>query len=578
MKKTLTIVFILIIQIAQSQVPQTINYQAIARRYDGTAIANKQITIEVSILQGNNCTTNPSTCNLVWQEIHTPTTNNYGIFNISIGAGQKTFAGSAASFADINWADLNNGYYYLQIRADFGDSPNINSLVDLGTILLQSVPYALASQSALSLARLNSKIDAYLFELMDVTINAPQNNDVLSWNGTKWTNATTPRTLTELNDVTVTAPANNHFLGFNGTNWINKQVSLSEIQGLSITNPQNFQTLTYNGTTWTNAFLSWIENNNYLYTIVNKPIGVFTSTPSTAFHIALPNSGTLSTSTFSVTGTFVTNSTFDIAGAGTRMFFAPSKGVFRAGTVDATQWNAANSGEYSVAFGYNTIASGNYSFASGQTISSTGQYSVGFGQNNTCSGAYSLGMGLNNDVSGAFASAFGNGLKANAYGVMVIGRFNKDNPAYNPNVWTATDPIFIIGNGTSTSARNNALIIRKNGDILTEGTITQSSPNPGKNFSNVKLNNLLKITPVFFEEKNTYGFNPVEIKTYYPELIIEPEPSNYYINYTGFVPLLLGQIKEQQNTIDSLKNQNANLEKKLEELEARLRLLESKVH
>src|SRR5271155_1964111 len=51
----------------------------------------------------------------------------------------------------------------------------------------------------------------------------------------------------------------------------------------------------------------------------------------------------------SATGTFGTGS-LSLSGAGTRMFWFPGLGAFRAGGVDGGYWDASSIGEYSVAF------------------------------------------------------------------------------------------------------------------------------------------------------------------------------------------------------------------------------------
>jgi hypothetical protein len=53
------------------------------------------------------------------------------------------------------------------------------------------------------------------------------------------------------------------------------------------------------------------------------------------------------------------------SGAGTRMVWNPRKRAFRAGNVTGTQWDDANIGSISTAFGFNNLASGSASVAFG---------------------------------------------------------------------------------------------------------------------------------------------------------------------------------------------------------------------
>jgi hypothetical protein len=71
----------------------------------------------------------------------------------------------------------------------------------------------------------------------------------------------------------------------------------------------------------------------------------------------------------------------------------PGKRAIRAGYVNGTQWDDANIGFYSAAFGYNARASGNYSFAAGQDVIAANSWSTAFGQFSTASGAASVALG-----------------------------------------------------------------------------------------------------------------------------------------------------------------------------------------
>lgn len=121
-----------------------------------------------------------------------------------------------------------------------------------------------------------------------------------------------------------------------------------------------------------------------------------------------------------------------------RFMFDKSKGAFRAGYTSSTQWDDANRGTYSVAFGENCRASGMYSYASGSaTIASNtgsfahgvssnvtgaytaafgsggthaGNYSGSFGSGHTMSGSTSFASGSSNNVSGSDSAALGSGI------------------------------------------------------------------------------------------------------------------------------------------------------------------------
>ena len=127
---------------------------------------------------------------------------------------------------------------------------------------------------------------------------------------------------------------------------------------------------------------------------------------------------------FIVTGTYGSGDAVEVTGAGTRMFFNPNKGAFRAGRVTGTEWDNANIGVHSTAMGQGTTASGDYSTAMGQGTTAPSGYET------------------------------------------VIGR---DNTTYVPGSttdWNTADRLFVVGNGTGAGAlESNALTIYKDGKM-----------------------------------------------------------------------------------------------------------------
>jgi len=80
-------------------------------------------------------------------------------------------------------------------------------------------------------------------------------------------------------------------------------------------------------------------------------------------------------------------------GAGTRMVWYPRKAAFRAGRINGTQWDAANIGSSSVAFGEDARASGDNSSAFGLRSVAAQVSSFAAGEDNTASGAASVALG-----------------------------------------------------------------------------------------------------------------------------------------------------------------------------------------
>jgi hypothetical protein len=205
----------------------------------------------------------------------------------------------------------------------------------------------------------------------------------------------------------------------------------------------------------------------------------------------------------SATGTFGTGS-LSLSGTGTEMFWYPGKAAFRAGSItdSGTQWNDANIGHYSVAFGLDTTASGAYSTASGMGTIASGAYSTASGVATTASGYYSTASGYHTSAigytstamgagstaigyystasgetttaSGNYSTAFGYFVTAQASNSFVIGAYNlglsETGAAASATSWVATDPLFEIGNGTRTTPAD-AFIVYKNGDATLQGTL-----------------------------------------------------------------------------------------------------------
>ena len=80
-------------------------------------------------------------------------------------------------------------------------------------------------------------------------------------------------------------------------------------------------------------------------------------------------------------------------GSGTRMMWYPGKGAIRAGGINGTQWDDANIGNYSTAFGENVRALGDNSVAIGLRATSANVGTVAIGEDVTATGANSVVLG-----------------------------------------------------------------------------------------------------------------------------------------------------------------------------------------
>ena len=122
-------------------------FQAIARDNFSNPAKDRKIYIESSIIQYT------ATGTKVLIEQHEATTDETGVFNISLGNG-KRIGGSATNLTYIDWA---MGPYYLSLkiaitpRAPIPNWDYTKEWIDLGTTPFGTVPYALYAGSALGL-------------------------------------------------------------------------------------------------------------------------------------------------------------------------------------------------------------------------------------------------------------------------------------------------------------------------------------------------------------------------------------------------------------------------------------------
>lgn len=117
---------------AAAQAPQKFNYQGIARTSAGLALGNKNLSIRISIMDGNN-----DAANVLYAESQKVTTNTSGLYNLGIGGGTAI----TGTMDGINWG---SGDKYIKVEMD---PEGGTAYADLGTTQLLSVPYALYSMN-----------------------------------------------------------------------------------------------------------------------------------------------------------------------------------------------------------------------------------------------------------------------------------------------------------------------------------------------------------------------------------------------------------------------------------------------
>lgn len=121
-------------------------------------------------------------------------------------------------------------------------------------------------------------------------------------------------------------------------------------------------------------------------------------------------------------------------------------------------------GKYSITLGWVSAATGMNSISGGYGGSASGDYAIKFGEYGQASGYGSFSFGSTTHAAGKYAASGGYTTRANGFASLVVGQFNDTLVTTQTSITPAT-PLFIVGNGNSTSARSNALVVLKNGYI-----------------------------------------------------------------------------------------------------------------
>jgi hypothetical protein len=256
------------------------------------------------------------------------------------------------------------------------------------------------------------------------------------------------------------------------------------------------------------------------------------------------------------------------SGGGTRLFWMPAKGAFRAGTVLGTFWDASDVGFHSFATGYNTRASGEYSTALGYSTTASGDYSTALGYFTTASGDYSTALGY-------LARAL------HKRAIVIAGHsdlnYTDSQVDYEMMMRFHTCRFWTQNTGKS-------VYFDGNGGVTATGPYTNVSDARLKQ-NIVPLNQSLQILSQLNGYHYTWkqdktlpelqtGVLAQEVQTIFPELVHSDKQGTLSVNYTGFIPHLIEAVKELKNLNEELKTRNETLERKNELLERKVETLQ----
>ena len=468
MKTLFTCFCLLIIGLLSAQ--NGINYKAVIKNDLGNVIANSSADIKFQILESDVLTN-------VYEETHSPMTDNNGIIIVNIGEGTVT----TGVFDTINWGANN---HYLNVQIDTG-----SGFIDMGTTQFSAVPYAFNAQKAANVKGLEAIDEGFGVGWRLIGRN-PDNYGNVGGGGIDLSSsiddtqdygatgtgafATGFQTIasgissTAMGNSTTASGIRSTTMGLNTNASGGNSIAMGEsttASGLVSTAMGRITTASgENSTAMGENTTASGENSTALGRATEAigensvAMGGFTEALGD-FSFAFGN-GSEARGNNSIAMGDDSFATSNYAVAIGRDAFASGQNALALG------YNTVASSEYATAMGQNTVASGNYSTSMGQGTIASGGFSTSMGSFTTASGGVSTAMGRSTVASGISATAMGGFTTASAFRSTAIGSYNIGGGS--PDTWVDTDPLFEIGNGDyvfPNENRNNALTVLKNGNI-----------------------------------------------------------------------------------------------------------------
>ena len=326
---------------------------------------------------------------------------------------------------------------------------------------------------------------------------------------------------------------------------------------------------------------------------------------STAMGVATTASGLTSTAMgyyTDATGDYSTALGYSALASGNTSTAMGGNTVASANYSTAMGYNTDATFQFATAMGYYTLASGNVSTAMGNYTTASASYSTAMGYYTDATGGYSTAMGNNATASGSVSFAMGNYVSAPSGYETAIGCWSTN---YTPVSTTGSfggDRLFVIGNGTSTSERSNAITVLKNGNTgigidnpgIYKLYVTGSAFSTGlwmssdirwkTNITDIGniMSKIMNLRPVTYnwrtDEFPDRGFDTdlqlgliaQEAEEVFPELVKTNDDGYKSLNYAKLTVILLEGMKEQQAQIESYKLHLQSLQQEVDQIKALL--------
>ncbi|MBE0673463.1 MAG: tail fiber domain-containing protein [Bacteroidales bacterium] len=462
--------------IIAAQVPQGVNYQALARDASNQPIAGATILVKLTILSS----VSPDI--IQWQEVHSPVlTNENGLFSIILGSGIRQTASAVASFSDIDW---NVPDLYLRTNIVYQSVDHL-----MGTSKLMAVPYALTagdisgSLNKLEVAGVTTGTDDALFEVKNKdgrTVFAVYNEGVRVYVGEGQSKAV--KGGFAIGSFDESKGVQNYFV----VNQDCVRVYLDDNPAKAVKG--GFAIGSFDESKGTQNYLKVSADSIRMYIDDNPAKAVKGGFAIGGFDMSKAGSSSFLN--------VATDATGIINPSQNRMLWYPmaDKNAFFVGKVlierpdsvgvnsITTGYESRAKGNYSQAFGYRSVARGLYSTAIGKGATAHRDNSFAFGENAYAGGVGSFALGIGSkatglgsfaigfegrdsinsltgatEASGEYSMAFGMGAKSKKKGSLAVGTMSEANFEYSTAIGyqTIADNWYATAVGYKTIASGN---------------------------------------------------------------------------------------------------------------------------
>ncbi|MFN3755403.1 MAG: hypothetical protein ACK4RM_00465, partial [Flavobacterium sp.] len=164
-----------------------------------------------------------------------------------------------------------------------------------------------------------------------------------------------------------------------------------------------------------------------------------------------------------------------IIGSGEKLIWSPTNAAFRAGSINANQWEQFNLGLYSYAFGRNNLANGSFSAVWGDNNQANQEHATVWGEENASNGLFGTVFGRFNSHSGTNSVVWGQSNTVTANQSTVFGRTNavggNDNVAWGLQHNIIGDKNTVWGESNQSNASESTMWGRNNISDANESTL-----------------------------------------------------------------------------------------------------------